>query len=106
MREKLELSPRPSASVLTVAAVQVTTVGPSAAFSWLTVSATGEVESETAAHTFGTAAFTSEIANDLIIAKVGTNGSFDIRNEAGTADLVIDLVGLYGSDDCPYQPRP
>ena len=39
------------------------------------------------------------MANDIVIAKTGDLGNIDISNEAGTVDLVIDLVGYYGVCD-------
>jgi len=77
--------------------LHVTTVSPSDGFSWLTVTPTGVAATSTAVHNFGTASFTSELTNDIVIARTGTNGSIDIRNEAGNVDLVIDLVGFYGT---------
>jgi len=60
--------------------LNVTTVSPTAPFSWLTVSPTGAAAATTAVHNFGTDPSTTSLVNDLIVAKVGTGGTIDIRN--------------------------
>lgn len=96
------------ATGVTAVALNVTTVNPTAPSSWLTVSPTGGTATKTAAMNFGTASTTTEVATDLVIAKVGTGGFIDIANANGNVHLVIEVVGYYseagGSNFTPLTP--
>ncbi len=90
----------------TAVAIHVTSVGPTHN-SYLTVwpdgarpLAASKNYGITAGGPFGYAGLT----NDLLIVPVGPNGTIQVYNDAGTVDLVIDIVGYYAAAGDFYNP--
>jgi hypothetical protein len=84
------------------ALVNLTAVGATAS-SYLTVFPTGTARP--LASNLNTRAG-ADVAN-LVVAKIGTNGAIDVYNEAGSVDVVVDVVGYLrsGSDFRSVAPQ-
>ena len=83
---------------MTAVAVHVTSVNPTALM-FLTAYPTGTARPTAASKNYGPTALGpfghAGLTNNLLIVKVGDNGQINLYNNAGTADLVIDIVGYY-----------
>ncbi|MFN3255809.1 MAG: hypothetical protein ACE37B_08935 [Ilumatobacter sp.] len=79
-------------------ALSITTVNPTALNNWLTIYPTGATRGQTASMFFGTSPATRQVVTDLVIAKIGDDGQINIFNQAGSVDLVVEVVGYFTTD--------
>ena len=88
----------PGDGSVTAVAVHVTSVNPSA-LSFLTAYPAGGVRPTAASKNYGPTALGplghAGLTNDLLIVKVGAGGQINLFNNAGSVDLVIDIVGYF-----------